>query len=279
MSGSLPSMSVTLGANPSNGDTVQFSLTLPDGSSQTVTFQATTASPPGANQFTIGPNVNVTAGNLQTALKSAVTNLAQTALPAASAIVAANDFFNSNPPQRVAGPPFGSATALVNGTSANTVMWYTGDAGSTPARATALAQVGPSTTVAYGVRANEPALSNIVANMAVLAATSYSPTDPNAAASYAALTQRVATNLNGQPGAQSLSNIQSDLAIAQTTIKNAASVNQQTQNTLTDMLQQIENVSPDKVGAQILTLQTNLQASMEVTSVLSQMSLVNFLPA
>jgi hypothetical protein len=45
------------------------------------------------------------------------------------------------------------------------------------------------------------------------------------------------------------------------------------------MLQQIENVSPDQVGAQILTLQTNLQASMEVTGLLSKLSLVNFLPA
>ena len=40
-----------------------------------------------------------------------------------------------------------------------------------------------------------------------------------------------------------------------------------------------ENVSPDQVGAQLLTLQTNLQASMEVTGLLSQLSLVNFLPA
>jgi flagellin-like hook-associated protein FlgL len=279
VSGSPPSMSVTLGSNPSNGDTIQFSLTLPDGSSQTVTLQATTASPPGANQFTINPNVNVTAGNLQAALTTAVGNLAQTALPAASAIAAANDFFNSNPPQRVAGPPFDTATALVNGTSANTVMWYTGDAGSTPARSTALAQVGPATTVAYGVRANEPALSNIVANVAVLAATSYAPSDPNAAASYAALTQRVSANLNGQPGMQSLSDIQAELANAQSTINNAKSVNQQTQNTLTDMLQQIEGVSSDQVGAAILTLQTNLQASMEVTGMLSQMSLVNFMPA
>ena len=87
---------------------------------------------------------------------AAIGNLAQTALPAASAIAAGNDFFNSNPPQRVAGPPFDSAMALVNGTSADTVMWYTGEAGSTPARSTALAQVGPSTTIAYGVRANEP---------------------------------------------------------------------------------------------------------------------------
>jgi flagellin-like hook-associated protein FlgL len=277
--GSPPGITVDLGANPNNGDTLQFSLTLPDGSTQTVTLQATSAAPPGANQFTIGATPAATAANLQTALTTAVGNLAQTALPAASAIAAANDFFTSNPPQRVAGPPFGTATALVNGTSANTVTWYTGDSGATPARSTALAQVGPSTTVAYGVRANEPALSNIVANIAALAATSYSPSDPNAAASYAALTQRVAANLNGPSGSQTLSDIQSDLANAQTTINTAKSVNQQTQNTLTDMLQQIEGVSSDQVGAQILTLQTNLRASMEVTGMLAQLSLVNFLPA
>jgi flagellar hook-associated protein 3 FlgL len=277
--GGPPGMSVTLGSNPSNGDSIQFSLTLPDGSSQTVTLQATAASPPGANQFTIGATPAATAGNLQAALTTAVGNLAQTALPAASAIAAANDFFNSNPPQRVAAPPFGTATALVNGTSANTVIWYTGDSGGTPARSTALAQVGPSTSVAYGVRANEPALSNIVGNIAALAATSYAPGDPNAGASYAALTQRVTANLNGQSGTQSLSNIQSDLANAQTTINNAKSVNQQTQNTLTDMLQKIEGVSTDQIGAQLLTLQTNLRASMEVTGLLSQLSLVNFLPA
>jgi flagellar hook-associated protein 3 FlgL len=278
VTGAPPSMSVTLGSNPNNGDSIQFNLTLPDGSSQTVTLQATTASPPGANQFTIGANATLTAGNLQAALTTAVTNLAQTALPAASAIAAANNFFNSNPPQRVQGPPFGSATALVNGTSANTVMWYTGESGATPARSTALAQVGPSTTVAYGTRANEPALSNIVANVAVLAATSYSPGNPNASVSYAALTQKVANNLNSPSGTQTLSDIQSDLANAQTTMNNAKSVNQQTQNTLTDMLQQIEGVSSSQVGAQILTLQTNLQASMQVTGMLAKLSLVNFLP-
>jgi flagellin-like hook-associated protein FlgL len=276
--GAPPSMSVNLGSNPNAGDSIQFNLTLPDGSSQTITLQATIASPPGANQFTIGANATATAGNLQAALTTAVGNLAQTALPAASAIAAANNFFNSNPPQRVQGPPFGSATALVNGTAANTVMWYTGESGATPARSTALAQVGPSTTVAYGARANEPALSNIVANVAVLAATSYSPGNPNAAASYAALTQKVAANLNSPSGTQTLSDIQSALANAQTTMNNAKSVNQQTQNTLTDMLQQIEGVSTDQVGAQILTLQTNLRASMEVTGMLSQLSLVNFLP-
>ena len=112
VTGSPPSISVDLGSNPNAGDTISFGLTLPDGSSQTITLTATTASPPGANQFTIGATANATATNLQAALTTAVSNLAQTALPAASAIAAANNFFSSDPPQRVnAGPPANFATA------------------------------------------------------------------------------------------------------------------------------------------------------------------------
>ena len=84
-------------------------------------------------------------------MTTAVGNLAQTALPAASAIAAADDFFTQNPPLRVNGTP-ATATSLVAGTPANTVFWYTGESSATPARQTALAQVGPTTTVAYGMR-------------------------------------------------------------------------------------------------------------------------------
>jgi flagellar hook-associated protein 3 FlgL len=275
--GSPPSISINLASNPNPGDSIQFSLTLPDGSSESVTLEATTASPPGANQFTIGPTPDVTADHLQGALTTVVSNLAQTALPAASAVAAADNFFGSNPPQRVVGPPFDTAMTLQNATSADTVFWYKGEAGGTSARATALAQVGPSTTISYGMRANEQAISSLVANIAALAATSYSPTDPNAAASYAALGQRVGSNLSGQPGAQSVQDIEADIANAQVAADNAKTVNQQTKTTLADMLQHIEGVSTDQIGAQILALQTSLQASLSTTARLAQLSLVNYL--
>jgi flagellar hook-associated protein 3 FlgL len=281
VTGSPPSISVNLGANPNAGDTISFGLTLPDGSSQTITLQATTASPPGANQFTIGATANLTAGNLQAALTTAVSNLAQTALPAASAIAAADNFFSSDPPQRVdgGGPPpnFATATALQNGTTANTVFWYTGENGATPARQTATAQVGPTMTIAYGMRANEQAISTLVGNVAVLAATTYSASNPNAAASYQALTQSVTANLDGQPGTQTIPDIEADLTNAQTTVANATTLNTQTQNTLQNMLQNIEGVDQNKIGEEILTLQTNLSASMSVSARLAQISLVNFL--
>ena len=277
--GSPSTATVTLGANPNSGDSVQFSLTLPDQTSQTISLQATSTAPPGANQFVIGATPAATAANLQAALTTAVGNLAQTQLPAASAVAAANNFFNSNPPLRVAGPPFNSATALQNGTAANTVFWYTGESGPTPARQTATAQVGPSTTVAFGMRANEPAFGNMVANIAVLAATSYSPANTNAAASYSALVGRVSSNLSIQQGAQSIEDVDADIANAQVTVNNAQSVNTQTQSTLTDMLQKVEGVSSDQIGAQILQLQNSLQASLSTTARLSSLTLVTYLGA
>ena len=276
-SGSPLSISVDLGSNPNPGDSIQFQLTLPDGSTQTISLQATTNSPPGANQFTIGTLPSDTATNLQTALTTAITGLTQTALPAASAMAAANDFFGSNPPLRVNGSPPDTSTALVNGTTANTVFWYTGENGGTPARQTATAQVGPTTTVDYGMRANEQALTTLVANVAVLAATTYSASDPNAQANYQALSQDVATNLDGQPGTQTVSDIEADLANAQTTVSNAGTLNTQTQTTLQDMLQNIDGVNQNQIGEDILTLQNSLSASMSVTARLAQLSLVNYL--
>jgi flagellar hook-associated protein 3 FlgL len=278
-SGAPPSVSVAFASDPTAGQSIQFNLTLPDGSTQTITLQATANSPPGANQFTIDPNLSVTATNLQTALTSAVSNLAQTALPAASAIAAANNFF-ADPPQVVdAGSPpdYATAMSLENGTPANTVFWYTGENGSTPALQTATAQVGPSLSIAYGMRATEPAITSLLANVAVLAATTYSPSDPNAQASYQALCQSVTANLAGQPGTQSIDDIEANLANAQTTVKDANNVNTQTQTALQDMLQGIEGVNQNQIGEQILTLQNNLSASMSVTARLAQLSLVNFL--
>jgi flagellar hook-associated protein 3 FlgL len=275
-SGSPPSISVNLaGGDPNNNDTISFNLTLPDGSSQTITLTATSNSPPGANQFTIDPSTSVTATNLQTALNTAITNLVQTSMPAASAMAAANDFFQI-PPQIVSGAP-ATSMSLTAGTTANTVFWYTGENGSTPARQTATAQVGPTTTVDYGMRASEPAITNLVANVAVLAATSYSATDPNAQGNYQALSQEVASNLDGKSGTQSIDDIEADLANAQTVVSNATTLNTQTQTNLQSMLQNIDGVNQNQVGEQILTLQNALSATLSVTARLSQVSLVNFL--
>ncbi len=181
------------------------------------------------------------------------------------------------PPLRVGGSPLGSATSLVNG-AANTVAWYTGNSGPGTARASSTARIDQSITVQYGAQANESAIRSQLQAIAVFAAVTTSPTGANSAAQVQALSFRTAQNLSRQPGQQTIQDIQSDLATAQETMKDAAARQSQTQATLQNIIDQTENASPDQVASQILALQTSLQASYQTTSILSQLSLTKFLP-
>jgi hypothetical protein len=181
------------------------------------------------------------------------------------------------PPLRVGGSPLGSATALVNG-SANTVKWYTGNSGPGSARSTATARVDDSLTVQYGAQADEQAIRSQLQNIAVFAAVSVSPTGTNSAAQIAALTLRTAQNLHPQPGRQTIQDIQTDLAIAQSTMKDASTRQTQAKGMLQNIVEQAESVSTDQVASQILALQNALQASYQTTSMLAQLSLTKFLP-
>ena len=274
--GSPAAISVALGAtNPNNGDAITYTFSLPDGTSQTLRLQATTSASPGPNQFTIGATPAATAANLQAALTAGVSKIGSTSLSAASAMAASNDFFD-DPPQRVSGSP-ANATALVDGTSANTVFWYTGEDGSGSARSTATARIDPTTTVSYGTRANEQGSRWIVQNIAALAATSYVSSDPNASASYAALNSRVYSALGVPAGVQNITDIESSLANAQSAMASTQSQHQQTSNMLTTMQQSIEGVDVNQIGAQILSLQTSLSASLSTTARMASLNLLSYL--
>jgi flagellar hook-associated protein 3 FlgL len=182
------------------------------------------------------------------------------------------------PPLRVSGSPLSAATSLVSGTPANTISWYTGEAGPGSARATATARVDQSVTVQYGARANETAIRSQLQTLAVFAAVTTSAANSNAALQVTALSQRVAQNLARQPGQQTIEDIQSDFATAQLTMKDATARQTQAQGMLQGIVDQAENVSPDQVASQILALQTALQASYQTTAMLAQLSLTKYLP-
>jgi len=279
--GSPATISVNLGAtNPNNGDTVKFTFNLPDGSTENLTLTATSSTTPGANQFTIGATPAATAANLQATLTASVGQLAQTSLSAASAIAAANDFFNvsaASPPRRVGGPPFTTATTLVSGTSANTVTWYTGEAGATSARSTATARIDKTISVSYGTRANEQGIRWAVQNIAVFAAMTFSSADPNASNRYSALTQRLGPNLDVPQGTQRIPDIEAELAGAQTSMKAVQDRLTQAKATAQNMSDSIEGISNEEVASKILALQTRLQASYQATTTLYHTSLVNYL--
>jgi flagellin-like hook-associated protein FlgL len=181
------------------------------------------------------------------------------------------------PPLRVGGTPLSAATTLVNGT-ANTVAWYTGEAGPGPARASSTARVDQSATIQYGVRANEQAIRSTLQAVATYAALTTSPTSANASEVITALNQRVATNLTPQGRQQSLADISTDLASAQVALKDVAARQNQSKLVLQNLVDQTETVSTDQVATEILALQTRLQASFQTTSILSQLNLTKFLP-
>jgi flagellar hook-associated protein 3 FlgL len=280
-SGTPQSLTVDLGAtNPNDGETIRFSFTLPDGTSRDLTLTATSSATPGPGQFAIGATSADTAANLQSALTQSLGTLADTELAAASAVAAGQNFFNTdanNPPQRVDGPPFDTATALVDGTAANTVNWYLGDNATDDSRGTALARIDQSLVVSCGARANEQALSLTMQSFAVFAAVTFSDTDPNAAAQYSALRQRLGTTLAGPPNTQRVSDIEGQLAAAQTALKSATDRHQQTNTTLQNLLQSVAGAPTEVVATQILSLQTSLQATLQTTAMLLQTNLLKYL--
>ncbi len=399
--GSPPAASINLTANPNSGDQVKFTFNLPDGTTETIQLTASSATPLPAGSFAIGATPTATAANLNAALNTAISALANTSLVAASAITAGNEFFDpaglavgavanskaaapitgattlsgaaasnslstdfapgdpitvngttitfvaagatgnqlnvtdsvqtllskidsitgtstpstvsggvitlrtdnaatlnitsSNapalaslgfvgpvtaiqPPLRVSGAPFATATSLVNG-SANTIAWYTGNSGPGSPRASSTVRIDQAETLQFGVQANEEGIRSIVKLMAVYGAVTMSTTSPNSAGEVTALSQRIAANLTVSPGHQSINDIQTDLANAQLHIKNVQSRQSQSKTILQNLVDQTETVSTPEIASKILALQTSLQASYQTTSMLSQLSLVKFLPA
>jgi flagellar hook-associated protein 3 FlgL len=181
------------------------------------------------------------------------------------------------PPLRVSGSPLSSATSLVNG-SANTVAWYTGNSGPGSALSSATAQIDTGITIQYGAQANESAIRSQLQSLAVYSAFTTSPTGTNSAAQIAALSQSTATNLTPQPGQQTIEEIQSQFAAAQTVMSDTSARQAQSQTMLQNMVTNTETVSTQTVASEILALQTDLQASYQTTSMLSQLTLTKFLP-
>ncbi|MBK3665830.1 flagellar protein [Bradyrhizobium diazoefficiens] len=203
------------------------------------------------------------------------------ATPGATAALGALGFASSpitatQPPLRVGSTPASSATTLVNGT-ANTVKWYTGNDGPGSARSTAVARVDDSVTVQYGAQADEDAIRSQLQAVAVYGTFSTSPTGQYSGAQVAALSLRTTQALTPQPGQQKIEDIQTDIAMAQNTMKDASTRQTQAKAQLQTIVDQAESASPDQVASEILSLQNALQASYQTTANLAQLSLVKYL--
>ncbi len=278
--GSPPSMNVTFNSQPVAGEKVFLTLTLPDNTSRTMELQASTDNPAGNGKFTIGASVNDTAANFQAALQTVLGQEVQGELSAASVFAAADSFFNGNGQtiQRVDGPPFDSATALVAATSTDTINWYDGSSSADP-RKSVSARVGETARVDYGVEGNEEGFLQLVRSLAAVAVETFSSTDPTSEARYDALSKRQVARLsetnNNVPG--SFEVITMELGVVRNAMGNYSDLNTNYQNQLEKVISKLENVAIEEVAVQLQNMQIRLQASYQTMSVLSELTLVNYI--
>jgi flagellar hook-associated protein 3 FlgL len=274
----------TVGTQPAAGDTITVNLTDADGNNFSVTLTASTTPPQAGaltTTFQIGAGVNGTAANLEAALEQAIKEKAATELQPRAAMKTAEAFFAATPSNlanlRVDGPPYESATGMIAGTAANTLIWYNGDADTAVSdRNTAPVRIDQGQVVATGARANEPAIRNILAQLGVLAASTFQDTKVDAER-YRVTTEKVFDKLADKPGNPKVSDIATELANAAATMKAAQERHASTESMIYDALDGVEGVNKEEIAMTILDLQNRLQASYQTTSMLSQLSLVNYL--
>ncbi|MFC7051869.1 flagellin [Hansschlegelia quercus] len=292
-----PSITLGLTGQPLAGENVRVGLTLPDGSTEEIkltAIAATSTSEPQAGEFRIGATQEETAQNMQAAFGASLRKLADTSLVAASAIQAGNEFFDSpaagQGPGRVGGFDGTYATdadrvaALQNATSLDTsdttdktVAWYQGDNSSSDARKTAAATISDGVSVSYGAQANENGLRDVVKSLAVFSSMTFSSSDTNANERYAALTNRISSNLGSAETTKAIQTISADLSTTTTSIKSAGDRATAAKAMAEDTLSDVEDADKTEVAVKLSALQSQLEASYSIVAALKDLSLVNFL--
>ena len=280
-SGTPASLSVQFTGAPLAGETITIGFTLPDGTAHAIEFNATTDTPTRVNEFQVGATPQDTAANFSQAINDELLRIKTTVLEAASVYEASNNFFNGQGETilRVDGPPFETATALIAATPTNTVSWYVGEDASGPARSTVQTRIDESTSVNYGVQANEYGLVELVRSLSALSVEDYPGGDPSAEERFSAMAQtqrqRLSEANNSKSGSIEL--ITLELGIATATTGNVKERHTAYRVQLETMLAEIEQAPIEEVAMELLSLQTRLQASFQTTSMIAQLTLVNYI--
>ena len=237
-SGDPATLSVQFGPDAAAGDRVTLTLTDPSGKTREVTLTAVSGKAV-AGQFSLGANAEETAANFQAALNRAVTQAAADA--------------EGNPRQSV--------------TSA----------------------IEDSGRVNYGMQANESGYLRLIRTMAAMSVETYpeirDASDPDSAdlkpakLRFDAMARRQQLELSEAHNAErgSIEIVTMELGVARASLQSARPRHTNYKAQLDNLLSDVETVSKENVAMEIMALQTRLTASYQVTSMVSQLSLVNFL--
>jgi flagellar hook-associated protein 3 FlgL len=266
---------------PTTGERLVVTATLPDGKNINLGFAVDTAGTADDTVFTIGATPADTAANLQAAIIGRLTSLGQGELRAASGLVAAQEFFSGSvttPPPRVAGPPFDTSTAYAAPGVRPTVIWYRGDDDAlTAARDTQRSEVDTGMTVSLGARANEVALRDSLVALGMFLADDYPPGFTSTQDRFDAGSARAIEIFNSTGGPNAILNINGDFGLATSQVAEAKTRHQDRKQFLGGLLSEIESARKEEVAINLTTLQVQLEASYQVTARLSQLTLSNFL--
>ena len=151
-------------------------------------------------------------------------------------------------------------------------------------RQSVTAQVDDATRVNYGMQANESGLLSLVRTMAAMSVETYPPTTDTkqdeldrARFDAMAIRQQSAMSEGHNSEAGSIEILTMELGVARGTLQNATARHTDYKAQLDNLLSDVETVSKEDVAMEIMALQTRLQASYQATSMISKLSLVNYM--
>jgi len=250
------------------GQTFRLMIGMPDGTETAVEIRAVTGNGPhDRDTFRIDYNAQV---NFTAAFTTALERTATTELVAASAQQAANEFFDF--PPKVAEFDAGAGQwRVVDDDAGNVVRWYRGERDGDP-RDGARVKVDDGTIVDYGIRADEAPLADTLKQLALLAGTEYSAEESDA---YRALAERSSTLLS--QASEDVRVLLGGHGTRQALVAGYEERHAATEAMVTAQLDDLENVSQQEVASRILTLESQLQASYELTARGQNLTLVRFL--
>ncbi len=289
--GALNNVSFNVVAQPVAGDSVSLTVTLPDGTTKSLAFSAATNVSGGSSvgTFQIGATTAQTATNLNAAITASLNLTSATSLKAASSFVATQSFFSQTvaaPALRVGTLPATTATTLVAGFAVGakaTQPFYNGEEQATASAAnintirnSVASRVDSGLNVGVGIQANEPAFVKALAAFALLATETFNKADPNDREHFTEVTSRAANNL-GNPATQSVKDVQIQVANVASVVKDTQARLKQKSSQYQTLIDDVVNSDTTTISAQLLTLQTQLEASYQTTNILSKLTLTNYL--
>lgn len=272
------SFTVNVASQPAVGDSISIKLVLHDGTTTTLTLQARQNAEAGSTtDFAIGATPAATAQNLADTLQRALNRASETTLAASATIRATQDFFagSSTPglaPRRI---QFSGATpSYVQTPSDLTVIWYKGETSTTDPRASITVRSGTTGTIEIGARANEEPIRAALIAFAAVAVSDQGGSKAITMGRFKELVARTGTLL---PQKEALDGMSSEFGMAATGLSEAQERNKSERTIIQSQLDGIENAPIQELIVKLVDTQNRLQASYQVTSMLSKLSLVNYL--